>query len=293
MRVLWKSPASYAPPERVAAPEACVTCGREITTKYCPDCGEMRASERSHSVVAFMREHVLEAMLSLDGRVIRTLKTLLLKPGELTAAFMRGSRTPYLAPLQCFLLFNIVFFLTNSGVLDMPLGQQIRGTGWRHTAQRLVSERLLARHIDYNEFAAQFDAVNSAQARSLVIVMVPVFALVVGLLMIPRRRPIVQHLVFSLHTYSFFFIGLPIALLLVAWPAYHILRAVVGPTSDDGVYTIVAMLSLFIYLTLSLRRAYSLSWVYAIVAGAVGMFGVAQIMVSYRHMLLYVTLRAM
>jgi hypothetical protein len=212
-----------------------------------------------------------------------------LKPGELTAAFMRGTRTPYLAPLQCFLLFNVAFFLASPGVLDFPLRQQLRDTPWRRTAQRLVLEHIQKQGIDYTVFAAKFNAVTSTQARSLVILMVPVFALVMWLLLIRRRRPLVHHLVYALHTYSFFFVGLPIALFLVALPVYKIS----GSVDQDSVYTTVAMITLFIYLGLSARRAYSISWLHAIAIAIIGLFGVTQIKVRYRHLMLYVTLSTM
>lgn len=273
--------------------ETCVTCGEPVATRFCPACGEMRASDRDHSVVTFMREHVLEALLSFDGRVIRTAKALLLRPGELTAAYMRGRRTPYLGPLQCFLLFNVLFFLASPGVLDFPLRQQLRDTPWRQAAQRMVLERIQKQGVDYSVFAAKFNAVTSTQARSLVIVMVPVFALVVWLLTINRRRPLVNHLVYALHTYSFFFVGLPIALFLVALPIYKIMSATNDGLEQDAVYTPVAMLTLAVYLGLSSRRAYALSWLQAIAVAVVGLFGVAQIMVWYRHLMLYVALRSM
>jgi hypothetical protein len=293
MKTSEPSRSIFTPPSSIET-ERCVTCNEPVTTKFCSNCGEMRASDRSHSVMTFMREHVLEAMLSLDGRLFRTAKTLLLKPGELTAAFMKGSRTPYLAPLQCFLLFNIVFFLTNQGVLDTPLRQHLDGMPWSSTARVLVAERMAKTHVTKTEFAAKFDAVESAQARSLVIAMVPAFAILIGVLTLGRKRPIVQHLVYSLHTYSFFFVGLPIVLIVVAIPIYTAMRAVNGPTTEsDPVYTAVAVITLAVYIAFSSRRAYNLSRVHALIAGAVGAFGVAQIMILYRHLLFYVALRSM
>src|SRR4051812_3529905 len=169
-------------PERQG--ELCVTCGNEVTTPFCPHCGEKRASDRTYSLWEFIKDHVIESVMNFDGRVIRTAKLLVRKPGELTAVFMRGVRLPYLAPLQCFLLFNVAFFLwssaTNSRVLDTPLSVHVQGMSYSELAKRLVDERVAKSGESYKEFASRFDTISAAQARSLVLIMVPVFALVVG-----------------------------------------------------------------------------------------------------------------
>src|SRR4051812_41881849 len=99
---------AFSPPAAaLATQELCVTCEQPIDTPYCPHCGEKRASDRTYSMWEFIKDHVVEAVANFDGRVLRTLKTLITKPGKLTREFMRGVRLPYLQPLQCFLLFNL------------------------------------------------------------------------------------------------------------------------------------------------------------------------------------------
>jgi hypothetical protein len=99
---------AYTPLVDQGVVERCVTCDRELATPFCASCGERRASDRKYSLGEFGAE-AMEAFLSFDGRVIRTFAALLRRPGELTAAYMRGVRLPYLAPLQCFLLFNLAY----------------------------------------------------------------------------------------------------------------------------------------------------------------------------------------
>src|ERR1043166_7176029 len=129
----------------------------------------------------FIKDHGVEAVANFDGRVLRTFKTLVTKPGELTRAFMRGVRLPYLQPLQCFLLFNLGFFLwsatSQSHVFDTPLAIHIRGMPYSGIARKLVVALLQKTGEDQEVYASRFNTVASAQARSLVIVMVPLFAL--------------------------------------------------------------------------------------------------------------------
>ena len=73
----------------------------------------------------------------------------------------------------------------------------------RDIARRLVRERMADRGEDYNLFRARFDDATGTHAKSLVIVIVPFFALVVAGLELRRRRPFAVHLVFALHAIAF------------------------------------------------------------------------------------------
>src|SRR3954468_8651264 len=87
----------------------CPGCGRAATTAFCPSCGESRPSDRDLSLRAFLLE-VFHTLTDLDGRLLRSLRTLVTRPGELTAAYRAGRRKQFLGPLQLFLIANVAFF---------------------------------------------------------------------------------------------------------------------------------------------------------------------------------------
>jgi hypothetical protein len=74
-------------------------------------------------------------------------------------------------------------------------------------ASRLVAARIAARGITLPQFAAAFDHVVDVQARSLVVMMVPLSALVLGVLQWRKRRFFGEHLVFCLHFTAFWLIA--------------------------------------------------------------------------------------
>src|SRR5512140_2614078 len=96
-----------------AAAGTCVSCGRPAGTPFCPHCGEQRPSDRHGTLVEFLHDAV-ESVANVDGRVLRSVRTLVLRPGELTAAYARGVRAPYMRPFQLFFLVNVVFFFCAS-----------------------------------------------------------------------------------------------------------------------------------------------------------------------------------
>ena len=89
-------------------PRTCLDCGAAVTGKHCEQCGQ---SSEVH--VLSMREvagDVTHSLLHLDSRVWRTLKLLVLKPGELTREFIAGRHQRYLPPFRLYLAISILFF---------------------------------------------------------------------------------------------------------------------------------------------------------------------------------------
>src|SRR6185436_8733570 len=89
------------------------TCRKEVSTPYCPSCGERALNPRELTVPG-LAEQGLEAFTSIDGRLIRSFRTLAASPGALTMAYLTGRRKPYIGPVSLFLIANVLFFATES-----------------------------------------------------------------------------------------------------------------------------------------------------------------------------------
>jgi hypothetical protein len=106
------APAAAASP----APAACLNCGAVLSGSYCAACGQ-----RSDVHVPSMDEvahDFVHSVLHLDSTVWRTLRSLVLKPGELTNAFIAGRRASYLPPFRLYLVMSIAFFALSSMLPD-------------------------------------------------------------------------------------------------------------------------------------------------------------------------------
>jgi hypothetical protein len=305
------SPSPTNPPRRTApllrasaytAPhgDACVACGHPLSASYCSACGERRASERRHTLREFATDNI-EALTSFDGRAIRTYRLLLTRPGELTLEFIRGVRLRYLPPLQCFLIINVLFFLWSTAVhtrvLDADLQLHLRNGIYGRTAARLIAEKIVAQHGDSALVVHEFATVTGAQAKSLVLVMVPLFAICVGALTVGRtpKRYAVHDLVFSLHFYSYVLVLLAgvLSVLIVLVKA---LPPPLGATLNGQTNTILSVslsLGTAVYLALGLRRVYGLGRVRAGATAAAATFLVGMVFATYRALLFFITIAAM
>jgi hypothetical protein len=182
----------------------CPACGRGRETPYCAQCGEepLRARDLTTRDLA---TQLFNSFTSVDGRLLRSFRLLFMQPGALTVAHVRGARRAYLGPLQLFLIANALFFgmqsLTHTNILSSPLASHLHHQDWSALANRLVAQRLAAKHMTLGAYSALFDAAVKLNAKSLIILMVLAFTPFVAALFYARHRPIGAHLVFSLHLY--------------------------------------------------------------------------------------------
>ena len=184
----------------------CATCNEPLGGKYCARCGEKRLEPTDHTLRRFL-EHLLEAFTHADGKFLLTLRSLLARPGRLTADYLRGRRKPYIPPLQIFLICNLIFFLLHpfigSNTLTTDLNTQLHYT-WHHAlVEPLVAPRLAARAVTLEAYTVEFNSAAVTLAKTLVILVVPIFSLAVIALYGRQQRHYSAQLVFSLHFVAF------------------------------------------------------------------------------------------
>jgi len=95
--------------KKLAGSAQCLNCSTGLKGPFCYHCGQ---PDRN-----FMRffpallSDLLEDLLDLDSRFMRTLKPLLFKPGRLTRDYMNGRRFRYTPPMRLYIFSSIAFFL--------------------------------------------------------------------------------------------------------------------------------------------------------------------------------------
>ena len=101
--------------------EFCGNCGTKFSGHFCSDCGEERDTHRRS--LARLLHDLIEDVLSLDSRILRTANALIFRPGELSCAFREGRLRRYVPPIRLYFFVTLLFFLTLSvtGVALMRL----------------------------------------------------------------------------------------------------------------------------------------------------------------------------
>ena len=276
----------------------CITCGQHATGNFCAHCGEKRRGDHDFSLRHVLAE-AAEAFFHIDSKIFLTLKTLITKPGKLTAEFFLGRRKPYMSPLQTFFVCNLIFFVlqpwTGLEILAPPLRAYENNFFLNGAVTRLVDQRLANKHLSRNnpeqfrEFSDRFERVAHLQAKSLILVLAVMMAMVIAILNFRRRVYFSQHIVFSLHVYAWWLLWL-LAILVVMSLAYVLSRVgghQIGPAMVDSVATLLEFGGLGTYLFFADRRFYEDRLVPGLVKGLVLTFCGFGLFFLYRFLLLF------
>src|SRR6185436_5445101 len=110
----------------VQTPATCASCGHPLAGEnYCSRCGEEILDESKLTLRYFLTNSVLHELLNVDGKIWRTLKFLLFRPGLLALEYAAGRRRPYVGPVRVLLVAIIAYVLaTQSGSsFTLSIGQ--------------------------------------------------------------------------------------------------------------------------------------------------------------------------
>jgi hypothetical protein len=245
------------------APAQCLNCAGPLMTprpRYCPACGQ-ETTLRPPTVGEFLQQFG-GSVLATEGALWRTLRLLLLRPGELTRQYLAGRRRHYVLPLRLYLTVSVVVLLLmrvlatvqiealppDQVVVDAPTSIQLDlgagragvkdGVFYCEQLPQWLCQRL-QRRIDLDPKAMQREARALSQRfvaniGAAMFLLLPAFALGLRLAYPRRGLRYTEHLVFALHVHAFWFLMLGLSLLPWGWMERLALLAV-------PVYTLLAM----------------------------------------------------
>jgi len=273
---------------------SCPSCGARASSAFCGACGEERPTGGQLDLRHLAGE-LLENFAHFDGRLLRSLRTLVAQPGELTRAFVAGKRKPFVGPLQLFLVVNLFFFamqsLTGMSIFSRRLQDVIGGEPAGALAVRLVEQKLARTGVALADYSARFDAAGATHAKTWVILMVPLLALSL-LVVCGRPRNFVRQAVFALHFLAFqmlAFAGI-FVLASIAWRIAQRADPAASWSRFDGAISIAELASIGLYGVLALRRATAGAlWMHFMRAGVL-VLAAPWILALYRGALFLITL---
>jgi len=259
--------------------------------RFCPQCGEERLRPTDLSIRDLTAQIIKDA-ISIDGKLVRSWRILLTRPGQLTAAHISGERRRYITPLALFFIANAAFVsvqaLTGTNILSTPLDAHLHGQDWSPLVQSLVGDRLAARDLTLEAYAPVFDRSAQFNAKALIILMALAFAPLPALVFRDRHRPAGAHIVFALHLYAFILVLLSAAVLLaqldIAFGGLGLRSGVV-----DKLLSVFNLLVCGGYIYLAVLRIYAASGAWKLAATIVLTSAVALLFVGYRIAIFLIT----
>ena len=227
----------------------CLNCGAMLEGKFCSACGQKRVDKHDLAVRHFFG-HLLHEITHLDSNKIwKTFRTLVARPGELTREYLAGRKSSYINPIRVYLTVSALYFLFAWGALATA-----GGGGADDMARRPFFVKLAERkQIDPSVLAVKVQEKTGKYSAVLRFASVLLSGLFLMLLFRATGRYYVEHLIFSLHFYSFdFFIKCVVAV-------FYLGSDYLGHTVYMGT-RVAYYFAAFAYLMFALRRVYQQSW---------------------------------
>jgi hypothetical protein len=271
--------------------DSCGNCGAPLSGPFCSQCGEKKISAKDYSI-AHVVEEVLGELIHFDSRLLRTLKLLFTKPGQLSNAYFHGGRSRYTKPLTVFIIINVIFFFAQPGLFGSKYARYMKNPA--HAAA--VRNQLSQSGESQQSYKARFDANLQNQKKSLLIVSVPLLALFMAILFVGSGRTYAEHLVLSVQVYAFLLAYLAAVAFLMRLIIVMAVRAlgtaavpIARALETQSAIGAILFIGVAIYLYLGLRRAYQTSRTRGAASAVALALGVGALAMLYQITLFYVT----
>jgi Protein of unknown function (DUF3667) len=276
-----------------SAPWTCPNCRQPVELQFCPSCGERRLGPHDLTLSGFA-EQAIEAVSHADGRVFRSFRALLTRPGSLTLAYVNGQRKPFVGPIQLFLIANVLFYLLQSGfhmnVFGSTLHSQMTDQGYSPIARRLVAARMQATHRSVEAYESVYNHAAVVNAKSFIVVMTVPLALMAWALFYRRRPQGAAHVVFALHFYAFWMMAYyAIVATAIVAVVTGLLRGVT-PSQNELIFSGMHFAITTVFLYVAIGRVYEERGVMRVVKLVPLAATTAVMLIGYRFLVLLITL---
>lgn len=238
----------------------CKNCGNRFVGKYCNECGEKVYTDHDRTAFHFLEEG-FHFLTHFDGTFFTTIKTLFLKPGQISIDYTFGIRKKYFKLLSLFLLLVVIylFFPVFEG-LNMKLYYHMRHQMYGGYAMEKVKEIMQQKHWSEEQISEQFHKISEKTSKLLLVIIIPLTALAIWPVTFKKRNYAFDQLVFATEMNCFYliwgFLILPLLLTVFEW----IFKLIAGhhfPLTDNYTALMIGIPMIF-YVTVASKRFYKL-----------------------------------
>ncbi|MDB5140156.1 MAG: hypothetical protein JWR12_2072 [Mucilaginibacter sp.] len=263
-----------------------------IFMAYSIKMSENKEEKKNPASIKHMAHEALHDLIHFDSKFFRTLPPLLFKPGYLAEQSFTIKQNEYVKPFALFVFLNFVFFIFKShGIFSYSL-HSYTDTAW---ARAITLHQQAEQHLSINILTERFNMAMRFEQKEYLVIMVPLFALILQLLYIFKKRNYAEHLVFALYFYSFFIIYLMVMPYVIILFAVLMQKFNVGLDilySQDALVCLILIVC-FIYLFFAVRKVYKEKWVWNILKSVILSCSVyCLIAFIYRYALFFIVMHS-
>jgi hypothetical protein len=160
-------------------------------------------------------------------------------------------------------------------------------------ASMRVNQRLQRDQISYQVFEDKYNHRTSGLSKTLIFLLIPIFAVLFYALFFKKRKYLVEHVVVATHFWSFSLLLLGVILPLATVVLLRLFKVVNIPAvyvTSDAIVSSLLQICFGVYLFIMLRRCYAISRWYGVLTASVIAWSFFHIVWLYRFFLFEATL---
>lgn len=253
---------------------SCRSCGASLTGKFCASCGEKVIDPGKDFAIKKFTEQVIDGFTHFDTKIAHTFKALFFKPGLLTRNYLHGIRVKFMKPVQLFLVASVIFyfFMPNSASFyatfdELNEGFHKNGFSLSNPFKYDINRTLVLKagkglpetsskdEIRQKANTLYATGIEKAAGRSktMLFLVLPFWALLLWALFYRTQPFYVPHLIFTLHTISFFLL-LDLIFLLFYFKIIGLQLV------NNRTHLLPFFLLLLWYIIAAIKKTYKVSW---------------------------------
>lgn len=186
----------------------CQNCGEYLSGLYCTNCGQKSTVSFDRSLKSIL-EHFFEEIFVWDSRFFRSVKYLFTRPGYLTQEYISGRVSRYISPLKMFLFTSLIAFFVMIKTDPDSYKELVTKSSVKDD---FIKEFILTQQSKSSEskelFIDNFNEQVSDNITIYIFFIMFVFSLLLKIAYSAKNIYYVEHLVFTLHFFTFVLICL-------------------------------------------------------------------------------------
>lgn len=273
----------------------CVTCSNQFVGKFCNRCGEKVISQHDRTIMHFL-EGAFHMVTHVDGKIFKNLKWILIKPGYISKNFAIGKRQPFMKPIAMFFVANLIYFLFPVfQTFNTTLQAQRYGHPYSWAIENRIVKAMEDKGMTFDELAKAYNTKTTSHSKLLLILVVPMYAVVFGLVNINKKKLFADHLLISLEfmAYILFYCTIFLSVILGAIVSgSQLMGANLNEFfSNEGNFLVPVIAAAIVYFIYRAERTfYEEKIVWSAIKGAAFVFLTMWVIYVYRFILFHVTI---
>lgn len=273
-------------------PENCKNCGAQLTGRFCASCGEKTIEPPDLKVSSLFFQFFSE-LTSLDSKLLRSVKSVLVQPGSYTRSWTQGPRKRVMKPLALFLLFNFIYFFAPlNDTFKTTLVAQYEMMPYSSHVKSRVAAKLQEKQITFKEYEAVYNPKTESAAKSMLLLFAVLMTPWIYITLRGGEFKLFHAGVLSLEymVFHIIFNNLIVAGTLVGLISIsENIRVMLRPVMNDIFFTITAVLAVLWFFARSARHLRARSYLSSLGSAGIILFGIAVSLYLYRFILFIVT----